>query len=197
MKTQDEIHELIKTIIEEDCATNETYLTLFNEMYLIGCRLVKKELDTKFESIPVEVDDFTSTMYAVYIDTIRWFKMMDTNREKFVYYFLSKLKQSIINDCRTFTTNGHRIMNYVKCEDDSFAITNHSGYIDEKSSRVEQEILNRIFVQDYINELVGIQKKIVILKLKGYSFKEICKKLNCPHNTVVYEWKKAIEKPVF
>lgn len=193
MKTQEEILKLIKKVIKED-ATNEIHLKLFNKMHSIGCKIASIELKNKFDCIPIEAEDCISIIYLVYIDTVRWFKMTDTKLDKFICFFIFKLKQAIINDCRGYITHGHKIMNYAYIENDSYSITDKKDVADD-CSNIEEKIINKIFIEDYINKLVGIQKQIVILKLKGYTVYEISKKLNCSRNTVVYEWKKATEKP--
>lgn len=189
MEKQIEILKLLKKIKKGD-ETNETHLELFNILYTIGYKIANKALRNKFKSVPIEAEDFMSTIYLVYIDTIRWFKTTNEKLEKFIYYFVYKVKQTIINKCILYTRDGHVILNYSKHEEKIYSNVSNDDV------NYEQKMMDKIFLDDFINQLVGIQKEIVLLKMQGYSTIEISKILNCPYNTISYEWKKAIQKPL-
>ncbi|MGL4951990.1 MAG: sigma factor-like helix-turn-helix DNA-binding protein [Mycoplasma sp.] len=162
---------------------DENFLVIecFEHVKFLGEIVVYKIMSKNFNNIPLEKEDFNSLIYYAMIDTLRWFNTTNEDPRKFAPFFSVKVKQLAINHCRSFSSKRHSVLNFYqeyeqgKCE--SF----------ETITNFERSNNTKIKIEEIANILTGIQKKIFILRLKGFDNEDIAKELSIPINRVRYE----------
>lgn len=152
----------------------ESFNELFRRLKPLAYKWAYKIVKIKYHNLPLEIEDCESLIYLSFKKIIDAFANNEFTAEIFLVNYVNEIKYNILKYCTKFITKKQSILNnYLPIETTSIV---------ERNELDEQEEQERIMF--FINELYiffksDFHKKILLLKVQGYTELEISKILNC------------------
>ncbi len=182
--------EIIINLYHNGKISEQKIIMYFYKKYLSRFRSISYYYFSKFYSLPIEVDDLMNLCYETILECIE--KKRLYKNITIIQLLIRTYRFKVLDYLRKYTSNKYKTLNKAKYIDE--VILNKIRSEDEPVKRQVYDLLLKeyIFGKFFKNNITD--KKIFKMRLEGYSYKEISKKLKITSKTVDNSLSKTRQK---